>query len=324
MYPFQRPPNIPDMTGNGKNEPQGGSSADGKQQSRTAAKASRREQMRAEMLRRQEQERRKARLKMISGIVAVVVVVAAVIIGVVALKGGGDKSPSASTSADASVTKAVTSISPSVVDAVGNGGGISLAKPVPVSGAPALTADGKPRVLYVGAEFCPFCAAERWAMVAALSRFGTFSNLGQTTSSSTDEYPNTATLSFHGATYTSSYLSFTGVEQTDRNQQPLDTLSAADQKILNTYDTKKYVGSDGGIPFIAYGGKFLSSGSMYDPGTLAGLSHAQIAKDLSNPSSDVTKSIVGSANIITSKLCQLTGQKPAAVCNAAGVKAAAS
>ena len=40
-----------------------------------------------------------------------------------------------------------------------------------------LTADGKPLVLYVGAEYCPYCAAERCAMVQALSRFGTFSNL---------------------------------------------------------------------------------------------------------------------------------------------------
>jgi len=314
------------MTGNGKNEPQGGSSANGKQ-SKTAAKTSRREQMRAELLRRQEQQRRKERIKLISGIVVVVVILAAIGTGVaIGTHGGGNSKNSSSTTADASVTKAVTTIPASVIDAVGNGGGVSLVKPTPISGAPALTADGKPRVLYVGAEYCPYCAAERWAMVAALSRFGTFSNLGQTSSSSTDAYPNTATLSFHGATYTSNYLSFTGVEQTDRNQQPLDKISPADEKILDTYDTAKYFpGSQGGgIPFIAYGGKFISSGAMYDPGTLAGLSHAQIAKDLSNPKSSVTKAIVGSANVITSTLCQLTGQKPANVCTAAGVKAAAS
>ena len=46
--------------------------------------------------------------------------------------------------------------------------------------APALTADGKPEVLYVGAEYCPFCAAERWPVVVALSRFGTWSGLSAT------------------------------------------------------------------------------------------------------------------------------------------------
>ena len=41
------------------------------------------------------------------------------------------------------------------------------------TGQPALTSGGKPEILYVGAEYCPYCAAERWAMVVALSRFGT-------------------------------------------------------------------------------------------------------------------------------------------------------
>src|SRR5438876_6623085 len=36
---------------------------------------------------------------------------------------------------------------------------------------------GKPVVLYVGAQYCPFCAAERWALVLALSRFGHWAGL---------------------------------------------------------------------------------------------------------------------------------------------------
>ena len=31
---------------------------------------------------------------------------------------------------------------------------------------------GKCLVFFMGAEFCPFCAAERWAIVGALDRFG--------------------------------------------------------------------------------------------------------------------------------------------------------
>lgn len=98
--------------------------------------------------------------------------------------------------------------------------------------APALTADGKSKVLYVGAEFCPFCAAQRWPVVVALSRFGTWTGLGQTTSASDDVFPETATLSFHGAIYTSDYLSFTGVETSGRTKvngqyAPLDEPSAA-------------------------------------------------------------------------------------------------
>jgi hypothetical protein len=48
--------------------------------------------------------------------------------------------------------------------------------PTPVSGPP-LTENGKPEVLYVATEFCPYCVAENWALIVALSRFGSFSGL---------------------------------------------------------------------------------------------------------------------------------------------------
>jgi len=298
------------MSSTGKNGPQDAP------QSKSQAKASRREQMRQEMLRRQAAAQRTARLKMAGGIALVVVVVAAIAIGVGLSVGGGDDDTASDPSGPAptGVISAVTGVPATVIDAVGKG--TSASAPTALSDAPALTADGKPRVLYVGAEFCPYCAAERWSVVNALSRFGTFTGLGQTSSSSSDIYPNTATLSFHGATYTSDYLSFTGVEETDRDKQPLDKLSDADSKIFSTYNPQ------GGIPFIAYGGKFTSSGAGYDPTVLQGKTHQQIADALSDPNSDITKAIVGQANVLTATLCQLTDQKPANVCTAAGVKAA--
>ena len=56
---------------------------------------------------------------------------------------------------------------------------------------------GKPELLYMGGEYCPFCAAERWAIAAAVSRFGTLSGLHFIHSSPTDVYPSTPTLSFY-------------------------------------------------------------------------------------------------------------------------------
>ena len=53
-------------------------------------------------------------------------------------------------------------------------------------------------MLYYGAEYCPYCAAERWAIAAALSRFGTWSNLKITASSHTDVYAETHTFSYYG------------------------------------------------------------------------------------------------------------------------------
>ena len=73
------------------------------------------------------------------------------------------------------LTDQVTSVPAATLDQVG--GGTVTAPPTTISGA-ALTSGGKPEMLYIGAEYCPYCAAERWAMIVALSRFGTFSGAG--------------------------------------------------------------------------------------------------------------------------------------------------
>ncbi len=96
-------------------------------------------------------------------------------------------------------------------------------------------------ITYVGAEYCPYCAAERWALAVALSRFGTFSNLSGTHSSSSDVYPDTQTLSFYGSTYSSPYLTFQPVEEAtnqlvDGTYQTLQTPTAAESKLLASYD----------------------------------------------------------------------------------------
>ncbi len=83
----------------------------------------------------------------------------------------------------------------------------SPCRPPSLKGQPPLTLDGKtPAMLYYGAEYCPYCAAERWAMTAALSRFGTWSDLKITASSHTDIDAETHTFSFYGATFTSPYI----------------------------------------------------------------------------------------------------------------------
>jgi hypothetical protein len=182
-----------------------------------------------------------------------------------------------------------------------------------------VTTDGKPGVLYVGAEYCPFCAAERWPFVVAMTRFGQFANLQATASGAAPEaYPNTATVSFHGATYTSQYLGFTGVETQTNTNQPLDTLTGDNKTIFETYNP------GGSIPFIDYGGKATANGASVDPSILTGKTQAQIADDIANPSSTISKAVLGSANVITAQLCQLTNNQPAQVCTSSGVTAAAA
>jgi len=181
-----------------------------------------------------------------------------------------------------------------------------------------------PEVLYVGAEYCPFCASQRWALVIALNRFGTFTGLSATHSAGDDVFPNTATLSFHGSSYTSQYLSFTGVEIADRNRNPLETLNAQQQQLVSTYDAPPYVAasSKGSVPFVDFGNQFVQTGAAYSPQLLAGLSHDQIAAQLTtNPTGPVAQAILGSANAFTAIICALTGGQPAEVCTSAAAQA---
>ncbi len=251
----------------------------------------------------------------ISATVVVVVVVSLIIVKVT----GGSNTAPASSAAPADVVRATTSVPQSALAAVGNG---TSSNPPKAITAPALTSNGKPEVLYVGAEYCPYCAAERWALVVALSKFGTFSNLGRTTSSSTDVYPSTQTFTFHGSTFSSPYLVFTPVEQTTNQPSgsgytPLDTLTSEQQSLLSKYDGPPYTSanSSGGIPFIYFAGHYIISGATYSPQVLQGLDMGTIASQLSDPSNDVAQGVNGSANLIIAAICKATGQQPANVCN---------
>lgn len=227
----------------------------------------------------------------------------------------------AATPGAASVAARVTSVPASVFDAVG-AGSVRLA-PNKID-APALTHDGKPLVMYVGGEFCPYCAVERWPLAVALSRFGVLDGLGEATSApAPEDYPSTATLSFHGATFTSDYLALSAKEIFDEQHQPLDKLTSAETQVLSTYDQPPYLKSAGGIPFVDIGGRWVLAFAEYDPGVLTGLSHAQIAAELSTPESAVAQGVIGTANVLTAAMCQESGGEPATVCQSTGVKAAA-
>lgn len=262
--------------------------------------------------------RRRRLLATVVAPIAVVVAIVAIFVVVKASSGGSPKQGQGASAAAASVIRDVTSVPAAVLDAVGVGSVTAL--PKALSGAP-LTAGGLPQVLYVGAEFCPYCAAERWGIAVALSRFGTFTNLGQTASNPSDVYPNTATLDFHGARYTSSYLAFTGKEIESNTPAPgggytaLDTLTPAEQSLFTS------VGG-GSFPFLDIGGKYVITGASYLPSVLAGKTHEQIAAALSDPGSSVARAVDGTANVITAAVCASTANKPAAVCTASGVLAA--
>ena len=200
--------------------------------------------------------------------------------------------------------------------------GDAKAAPQPTKGA-ALAEGSLPRVLFVGAEWCPYCAAERWAIAAALVRFGTFTNLGQVRSSPTDVFANTPTLTFHGSTYTSKYVAFSPYElQSNQvagnSYATLDAIPSADKALF----TK--VG--GGYPFVDLGGVAIVHAAQYDPGVLGGSTRtpAQVAAAMKDPSTAIAKGVLGSANLLTATICGLTKNQPAAVCSSSAVRKAAA
>ncbi|MGZ0145852.1 DUF929 family protein [Kribbella sp. WER1] len=294
---------------------------------RVEQKAAARERIAAQQAAQRRAEQRRRLLLAVGAVVLVVVIVGGLI--TIRLVGGGKKTATGpSGTLDPAQVTALGSIPDSTFSTVGSAG-VTTA-PSAINNAPALTANGKPKVLYIGAEYCPFCAAERWPVVVALSRFGTFKDLGTTHSASADVHPNTPSLSFHGSTYTSQYLTFTGVETTTNEVQgnsykPLDTPSAEDQATLQKYDNVPYVDKEsaGSIPFIDIGNKFIGSGATYSPDVLAGKTQAQIVDALKDPSSPITKAVIGSANVYTAAICKITNNQPANVCTSEAVTGAA-
>jgi Domain of unknown function (DUF929) len=259
-------------------------------------------------------------------IIGVVLVIAAAIgVFIYLSQAGGSNTPAIKpTPVSPSLLNEVTNVSPSILAAVGTGGQQKAL--TPIKGPPLTGSTGRPEFFYAGAEYCPFCAAQRWAVVVALSRFGTFSNLSQTTSSSTDAYPSTPTFTFYQSVYTSQYIDFVSLEM--QTNQPdgngsytvLQTPTADQNNLISTYDAPPYLQSAGSIPFIDIAGKYAMQGANYTPQVLSGLSWQNIADDLSNQNSDVTKGIVGSANYLIAAICNTTSQQSIKnVCTAAPI-----
>jgi hypothetical protein len=196
-----------------------------------------------------------------------------------------------------------------------------------LKGPTLLGKSGLPRILYMGAEYCPYCAAERWGIVIALNRFGRFENLGLSHSATDDVFPGTPTFTFHGASYHSQYVDFTPVEMqtnTKVNGQypPLETPDASELALLQKYDSPPYVPADaaGSIPFVDIANQYVFSGASFPPDLLAGKTWTQIASRLSDPSSPEARGIVGTADVLTGAICVATGNKPAAVCQVPAIQ----
>lgn len=169
-----------------------------------------------------------------------------------------------------------------------------------------LTSAGKPEVLYMGAQYCPYCGGERWALAVALSKFGTFSDLKMMTSAE----GNIPTLSFESAKFTSKYLAFTPIELQDQQGKPLEKATDAQMAMLKA--------NGGSYPFINFGGSYIQSGASLDVQVLVGEKQTDIAKSLSKTGDlqSVPTQVNSAAGSFIKAICSLTKGQPGDVCKA--------
>lgn len=193
-----------------------------------------------------------------------------------------------------------------------------LGKFMHVTNEPLKRPGGKSLVFFMGAGFCPFCAAERWAIVSALSNFGRWEGLVETASADHDEkYLNIPTVSFARAKYESDYVEFVGRETADRNFEPLQELGEKDYEILDTFNPDQI------IPFLLIDGQFMQVGTGYSPQILEGMDHAKVKTELANPASPVWKAMKAEIDNITALICKSVEGK-AGACNSDNIKSLAA
>jgi hypothetical protein len=279
--------------------------APGKAPARPSAKQRARERIAAEQAARQRAEARRKILVTGGAITAVLAAFAALV--AVKLTAGPAHQAGSESAAPASLVRQVTTVPAATLATISPGQVATPLQKVRTPGPP-LTIDGKPAIVFVSEESCPFCAAERWSLAVALSHFGTWSGLGTTHSSATDVYPNTATLSFRNARYTSSKLTLRTTELTDNAGRLLQQQTALDTDVIRHYDVPPYVNSadqSGAVPFLDIANQYVIAGAQYNPQVLAGLSATQIAAQLRDPHSPVAQAIDASAQVIINHINQV-------------------
>lgn len=233
------------------------------------------------------------------------------------------------TLAPASVVTAISQIPKATAAAVGVASPNSpITPPTATDNAPLWEsstqgAGPRPVVFFYGAEFAPYAAAERWPLIVALSRFGTFGQLGLMQSSSSIAFSDTPTFTFWHVKYSSLWVDLQTVERysslnpTGAGYTALQTPTPRQSASVAVYDSSAKT-----FPLLDIANHYVQVGASFSPTVLAGLTQSQIADDLAYPTSPVTQAVVASANEITAAICTVTGERPTAVCTARGVLAA--
>jgi Domain of unknown function (DUF929) len=225
------------------------------------------------------------------------------------------------------ILTSLSSLPAGVDDTIGAGSAVApLTPPVLLSGQPLLESNGKPEVLFVGAEYCPFCAAERWPLILALSRFGHFTVLHNVQSASNDAFSGIQSFSFVHSAYSSPYVSFTGVElysttvDAQGGYTKIASLSSGQAALVARDGPLSGSLGSSAMPFLDVANRMVSSTSGFSPAVLVGQSQSAIVNALGQPGKPTAEAVVGAANELTAGICEATGGQPSDVCSSKGVR----
>ena len=195
---------------------------------------------------------------------------------------------------------------PSILPGTGGSGGNNT-NIVPAAGnfkqdtlATPLLIGNKVSFIYIGGQYCPFCAMERWAIVMALSNFGNFSNYSFFPSAE----GNIQTYDFVGIQYSSNTVDFQGVEAYNNvappNQKTLESVTGNADTYYSKYGT-------GTIPFICIGGSIFRSGAgpSLSYTSFAGQSLSTIQSQISSKTGPLYNQILSESQILVQLINQV-------------------
>lgn len=225
--------------------------------------------------------------------------------------------------APASIVKQATHVPAAIFTEIGETSSPAMLQPLHALShqSPIAGKGQKPEVVFIGDEFQSASAPLRWALVVALSRFGTFSGLQSLQSGTQQVFPGTASLGFAGAKYKSPYLRAVFIERTSNQKNAADTAFAPlthvpgwAQTLLTHYDRPTAFTGVLELPFLDLNNQFVQVGGPFSPAYIEGLTSGAIARSLSDATAPSTHAVIAAANALVADLCVLTTDAPSGVC----------
>lgn len=200
---------------------------------------------------------------------------------------------------------------------------------VRASSVPLFVVNGKPSVMYVGSITCIWCAANRWSMALALSRFGNFTYLFTGYSAKGDgdaptlywapAHYETTSVDF-GSFYNSQYINFLPIEETApiTGGFSLQPLSAVQQVANQTgslayIDEVKYISEINtfqGTPYTIWGNYVVPGadadafGNNSRSTSLLNMTHAELLAQIAHPTSQLAWTEYAGADYYIAMVCK--------------------